>query len=57
MSANVIRWCLLPTDCCRCRRILWLVRAVERLVRVPQVPGCPDFYERYCLVCVALESK
>lgn len=57
MSSDRLAWCLLPTPCARCRRVMWLVRAVERLLRIPAGLPCPDLFERYCLVCVALETK
>lgn len=57
MSTNVIRWCMLSTVCYQCRRVLWLVRAVERVLRLPLVVGAPDIFVRHCLVCVALEAK
>lgn len=57
MSANLIRWCMVPTVCYRCRRVLWLVRAVDRLLRPPPGLPCGDVWVKHCLVCVALEKK
>lgn len=57
MSANVIRWCLAPTVCYQCRRVLWLVRAVDRLIRLPAGLPCGDVWVKHCLVCVALEAE